>query len=468
MKNFWGIDLSTLEMIGDKLQVVFDRYRHLLKTKTRDTSAQGLNYLKGCLLLETDRNYANIDRKISGNPMADGQAIQQFMSDSPWSADTVFQQVRQDIKSNEALQGGTLNFDETGDECSGKHKAGAARQYLGRLGKVDMGQVGVLSSYSLDNLWLLTDAELYFPKKWFEPAYQAQWKKLHIPVDKRFATKLAIAREQFDRANNESLPFDWVGGDAYYGQSLDFRWHIGDQNKQYLFSVPKDMQVWLANPLEDNSPANNSQTVEQLATTATFETIQVRWTERGMMELPYSFIPVWTFKHQGKVADWQARQEMLVIRKEADGKISYALSNGVQTAKLILAQQRSERYFVERTIQDCKSELGADELQALKYRAYMHCLAMNAIALTFLASVKLEQRKQFAPIDEVQQAIEVEQLPDLSLANVKELLSVTMPLPQLSKQQACELVVHKLYKRSVSTQSRRKRQKRRQNTSKIT
>jgi SRSO17 transposase len=36
-----------------------------------------------------------------------------------------------------------LTLDESGDERAGAKSAGAARQYLGRLGKVEMGQVGV-------------------------------------------------------------------------------------------------------------------------------------------------------------------------------------------------------------------------------------------------------------------------------------------------------------------------------------
>ena len=161
-----------------ELKSIFNHYRSNFKTKTRDSSAHGWTVLKGYLLLETNRTYQNIDRKVNGID-ADGQQIQQFMSDSPWSWEGVFDQVIADIKANPAIAEGTLNFDESGDECSGPHKAGASRQYLGRLGKIELGQVGVLSSYSIDNLWLLTGAELFLPKKWFEvPKLLKAWKRL--------------------------------------------------------------------------------------------------------------------------------------------------------------------------------------------------------------------------------------------------------------------------------------------------
>jgi len=183
----------------ESLQDTFTRYRTCFRTKTNDSSAHGWTMLKGYLLLETDRNYVNIDQKVNG-PDADGQNLQQFMSDSPWSWEGVFNQVYSDINSMDELLNGTLNFDESGDECSGLGKAAASRQYLGREGKVDLGQVGVLSSYSKSGVWLLTGGELYFPQKWFEEAkLLKKWKALKIPSDKKFATKVELAIQLFDK-----------------------------------------------------------------------------------------------------------------------------------------------------------------------------------------------------------------------------------------------------------------------------
>ena len=151
--------------------------------------------------------------------------------------------------------------------------------------------------------------------------------------------------------------------------------------------------------------------------------------------------------------DRQARQEILVLRKEADESASYALSNALKASKEELARQRAERYFVERTIQDCKSELGWDELQALKYPAYMHTLAICSVALVFMAKVKLDQRNQYADPEEVQRAFGFETLPDLSLAVVKELMRSVMPLPRLSREEARRKVVQTLFDRSKSKAS---------------
>ena len=222
-----------------ELKATFTDYRTNFRTKTRDSPAHGWTVLKGYLLLETNRTYINIDQKVNGIG-ADGQNIQQFMSGSPWSWEGVFNQVLADIKNNCELQNGTLNFDESGDECSGTHKAGAPRQYLGRLGKVEMGQVGVISSYSKDNLWLLAGAELFLPKKWFgQPELLKRWKRLKIPVKRESATKVEIAIALFDRAIGQELPFKWAGGDTLYGRSIRFRRHIAKQGKHYMDECPQ-------------------------------------------------------------------------------------------------------------------------------------------------------------------------------------------------------------------------------------
>lgn len=54
---------------------------------------------------------------------------------------------------------------------------------------------------------------------------------------------------------------------------------------------------------------------------------------------------------------------------------------------------------------------------------------------------------------------EVEVLPTLSVANVRTMLRATMPLPELTPEQAVSLVVEHLVNRSRSTRSRLKSHK---------
>ncbi len=57
--------------------------------------------------MDNKRNYANIARRVI-DPTDDGQNLQQFMSDSPWSGEEVFKQIQIEIKERRELQDGML------------------------------------------------------------------------------------------------------------------------------------------------------------------------------------------------------------------------------------------------------------------------------------------------------------------------------------------------------------------------
>jgi len=183
-----GLSLEAVHSLGRLLFDCWDRFHDCFTTRTRDTSALAHVYLKGLLLLPDERNYANIARRIIG-PDDDGQSLQQFLSDSPWPYRRVFAQIQREISHEPALRGGILSLDESGDKRSGEFSAGSGRQYLGRLGKVDVGQVGVALSYSVEDFWAMVDAELYLPENWFEAGHAKLRQRLHVPEDLPFATK---------------------------------------------------------------------------------------------------------------------------------------------------------------------------------------------------------------------------------------------------------------------------------------
>jgi SRSO17 transposase len=94
--------------------------------------------------METQRHFAGISREVGIN----GQKLQHFMSESPWSGQAVCRRVQEELKATpELIAGGVLLIDESADEKAGDQSVGAGRQYNGRLSKVEMSQVAVLLSY---------------------------------------------------------------------------------------------------------------------------------------------------------------------------------------------------------------------------------------------------------------------------------------------------------------------------------
>jgi len=181
----------------------------------------------------------------------------------------------------------------------------------------------------------------------------------------------------------------------------------------------------------------------------------VRQAERGALEADFAVQRVWTLTDTLHV-----REEWLVIRRDLDGRLTFVLLNDpADTPQEVLIQASCQRYFTERTYQDAKSELGWADFQARKYRAWEHQVALTAAALWFVASVKLCWRQQYERDPELIRQLEVEVLPALSTANVRELLQAVLPVPQLTPEQARQLVVQHLINRSRSTRSRLKAQR---------
>ncbi|MGD0751654.1 MAG: transposase, partial [Anaerolineales bacterium] len=146
--------------LDSRLRNKWDQYCGCFKTKTRDSGKHAWTYLRGLVGMQTKRNYANIARQVI-DPKDDGQNVQQFMSDSPWEAQAVIQKVQQEIAGTAGLQqGGVLLLDESADEKAGAKSAGAGRQHNGRLGKVEMSQVGVFLAFYKELVWTWVDGEL--------------------------------------------------------------------------------------------------------------------------------------------------------------------------------------------------------------------------------------------------------------------------------------------------------------------
>jgi SRSO17 transposase len=135
--------------------------------------------------METHRNLANVGRKIK----VSGQNLQHFISNSPWSARSLIEAIQNEIKVHPAIQQAILVLDESAEEKSGPESAGAGRQHNGRLGKIEMSQVGVFLSLVTPSVNTWIDGELFIPSYWFEDAQEEKRKAIGIPVERVFQTK---------------------------------------------------------------------------------------------------------------------------------------------------------------------------------------------------------------------------------------------------------------------------------------
>jgi SRSO17 transposase len=417
--------------------------------------------------MEDQRNFANIDRRLNRR---DGQPLQHFMSESPWPFQAVFQQIGSDIRHEPQLQtGGIVILDECPDVKAGNHSAGAARQHNGRLGKVELSQVATCLAYlhPATGTWALVDGELFLPACWFTRTYAARRREVGLPPDRTFATKPALGLAMIQRVQAQGLPFEMVACDELYGRNRDLRAQLDEMHLAYAAQVPANTQVYLQAPhvgLPHDAASGRRHTLQRVqsqqkphtvyaigrrAATA-WQRIQVRPIERGVMEADFAVVPVWTLTPASQV-----RAEWLVLRRDLDGRVSYSLLNGAaDTPATILIERTCWRYYTERTYEDAKSELGWDDFQARKYRAWEHEIALTAAATWFVASIKLKWRTTYQRDPTLAKQFELEILPALSTANVRDLLMSTLPVPQMTPESARQLVITHLVNRARSTSSR--------------
>lgn len=433
--------------------------------------------MRGQLTMDNDRNFAGIANSMEN---ADGQAMQHFMSNSPWSGAGVLEQIREEVRGKPELQQGSLLIlDESADEKAGGQSVGSSRQYNGRMGKVDQCQVAVVLGYANLKvqpwpLWALVDAKIFLPQEWFSDDFAQLRQKVGVPEERReFETKPELGLKMIRRAKAEQLPFEAVLCDDLYGRSNKFRAELDGDGLLYMADVPSNLRVYLEEPViglpEPKSGKKGpkpqqpqvlngirSYSVQQVGglSDSHWQRLRIRTNERGVLEDQFAARRVWTWdKEQTK-----PRQEWLVMRIERNGDHTYAFSNAPQDASLqYLAELLCGRYFVERVIQDAKDEQGWDEFQAQKYLAWEHHTALTACALWFIATTKLSWAEECQRDPELVQQLEIEVLPALSTANVREMLRSVMPLPQLSPEEAQSQVVKHLVNRSRSTASRLRR-----------
>ncbi len=464
----WGLPAEAVDELPDRLQQIWQCYRSCFRTCTRDTSEYAYHYLSGLLRMKESRNFVEIGHTTDQA----GENIQHFMSNSPWSAQAVYKQVQEEIAAMLVLQtGGALILDESADAKAGPCSAGAGRQRNGRLGKVDLCQVGVFLTFVLGLIWTWVDSELFLPESWFAPEQEALRQKASVPEELAFRTKIELGWLMIQRALQYGLPFEFVACDDLYGRAKWFRAKLDQAHIVYIADVPRNTKVYLTRPIW-GVPAKSKRKgprpkqprvlspekdvpVWQVAEDAQTHwcTLCVRPIERDQLIAPYAARRIWTLR------DGHPTEEWLVMRREADGDVTYSLSNAPADTPLErLVWMESQRYFVERSIQDGKSGLGWDEFQAYKFRAWQHQTALTTLASWFIAQIQLDWTERFPRAPGLAEELGVEVLPRLSLANVCELLRAAMPLPTLSNREARELIVTHLLNRTRSRRSRLKKQ----------
>src|SRR6266516_5292062 len=300
-----------------------------MRSRTRDGSPYGLAYLSGILRMESGRTLAGISRS-SG---IDKQGMQHFISEGKWAGPETIARVHDEIAVRPELQEEAMwLLDESGDEHGGSATVGTSRQYLGRLGKVEQGQVGVFVSLVKGNFWTWLDGELYLPQVWFSEAYAERRAQVGLPQDRTFATKAEVGVQILERVRAHGIKAEAVGCDAFYGRDGWFRAELEKRHFDYLADVPASQRVYLSElvtglPMHKKGrKAEHERVLSPQAyrvdkvrdhSDTLWQTLTVRATDRGELTAEFAARLVWTV-WQDAAGVHHIRQETLVMRRDTD------------------------------------------------------------------------------------------------------------------------------------------------------
>jgi SRSO17 transposase len=344
-------------------------------------------------------------------PEADYQAVQHFITHSPWEYEPVMEQVATD--SNRLLGGSAdsaLFIDESSNPKKGKKSVGVARQWCGRLGKVENCQTAVFAALNKGAYSSIIDTRLYLPAEWTDDPKRC--KAAGVPDDVVFKTKSELAIEMVISARKRSIGFYWIGIDSGYGKDTPFLYALDDLGETFVADVAKDQSIYLEEPVPYLPERRLSRgrkpthlTCEALRTRVdkwvalqpeeTWKRISFRDTTKGKRFAEFLVQRIWLWN--GK--EPKARCFTLIVRREP-GKadcIKYTLTNaGTETTVERLAFMQGQRYFVERSFQDAKSYLGMAQYQVRSWQSWHHHMALVMMAMQFMLEVKLEQHRDIS------------------------------------------------------------------------
>jgi SRSO17 transposase len=319
--------------------------------------------------------------------------LQWFVGVSAWDHEPLRDELVRQVGEQLGEEDGVIVFDPSGFPKSGKESVGVARQWCGRLGKVDNCQVAVYMGYASSKEHALVDTRLFLPQEWTQN--KARLKKAGVPKEVRYRTRHQLCLEMLAE-HGERLPHAWVAGDDEMGRPYWFRRRLNALGEQYLLAVAYNTQI---RDLEVEPPAYSgrgrspkrpwTRVDEWVAALKKrdWARVDVRDGSKGPLTVEVAKRRV--------VARTDKRQEgheetLIVIRfRDRDNRrilqTDYYLSNAsVETKTAEFARVAKAEHRIEECIQRAKSEAGLADYEVRNWKGWHHHQILSLIATWFL------------------------------------------------------------------------------------
>lgn len=336
--------------------------------------------------------------------------LQAFIGWDAWDDEPLRLELRHQVKLHLGQGDGVLVIDPSAFPKSGRQSVAVARQWCGRLGKVDNCQVAIYLGYVSRKGHSLVEQRLFLPKEWTKD--KARLDKAGVPKAYRaYRTRHQLALEIVAK-NNADLPHRWIAGDDEMGRPYWFRRRLEALNERYLLAVPSNTAM---RDLEVEPPPSSGRgrrpgrpwhTVaawSQSLDDASWQRIEVRDGSKGPLVVEAIKRRVTSRTHRRQPGD----EEMLVMIRYRDRdqhevvKVDYYLSNAApETSLWEFARVAKAEHRIEECIQRSKSEAGLADYEVRHWTGWQHHQTLSLLATWFLVR-ETERGKKMHPCDDL-------------------------------------------------------------------
>lgn len=397
-------------------------YDFLFQVARYNRTEIALQYVTG--LIKSEKGKANMERMREEIPESEYRAYQHFITNSEWDYKGVIAKVFKDtsdlmeeVKKKSEKPTGAI-IDESAHLKKGNKSVGVSRQYAGVIGKVDNCQVGVYASLVNDRRAWIVNERLFLPDKWIKDKQRC--KQAGIPEEEiKHRTKPELALEMIDEMISGGVKFDWVGGDGLYGNNRTLREGLDKRGLLYILDIHKDETIFIERPVfrippksgkrgrpskkskPDKDPIRVDEYKKGLQAGDWKIENKVRRTHKGWKKLKVHIKKVWVLEGE------EIKERTLIITQTMDGKkqTKYSLSNAKtdEYTTQEFAYFQSQRYWVERTFDDAKNELGMSDYQIRKWLGWHHHHSLVLMAGLYLLMQKIAHETE-APLMSIRDA----------------------------------------------------------------
>jgi SRSO17 transposase len=386
------------------------RFADFIRTRS-DQNKSVYNYLLG--LIQGKRGAKNMERMEEHVEGFSYQKVHNSLSESPWDHRPLMDEVAK--QASGLLSGGRrvrLIYDDTGVQKKGPKSVGVARQYIGRLGKVENCQIAVCACLASGQRSTLVDTRLYLPEVWANDPERCA--KAKIPKDQQaYKTKAQLALESTKHLRSLGVRFDVISFDSGYGSIPSLLHGLDAEAETFVAEIHCDAHIWTEQPWRHHQPkrigakalqhpraSHPSQRVDQYIQgigELEWKRLKVRDSDQGWVEVSYVAKRVWVAEGDEEklwwLLAWSNPDEATSIDKHgrAHGpRCHYALSNApAESDERQLVADGVERNAVERNFREAKSEVGMADYQVRGWLPWQHHMALVMLAMLFMLNEKM-------------------------------------------------------------------------------